>query len=147
MIDDYLKELTEALKRQQFWLQHSFDESIKIELNGVYQVSDFDTLETLTSRFAKSIDFLVRKLWRAIDAAEFESQGTLIDVVNRAHKRGLFDDIDVVQQIKEIRNDVTHEYLNERLKELFADVVKTTPALLDLMQRTIAYCEQQLSGE
>jgi len=147
MIDDYLKELTEALKRQQFWLQHSFDESIKIELNGVYQVSDFDTLETLTSRFARSIDFLVRKVWRAIDAAEFESQGTLIDVVNRAHKRGLFDDIDVVQQIKEIRNDVTHEYLNERLKELFADVVKTTPALLDLMQRTIAYCEQQLSGE
>jgi len=147
MIDDYLRELTEALKRQQFWLQHSFDESIKIELNGVYQVSDFDTLETLTSRFARSIDFLVRKVWRAIDAAEFESQGTLIDVVNRAHKRGLFDDIDVVQQIKEIRNDVTHEYLNERLKELFADVVKTTPALLDLMQRTIAYCEQQLSGE
>ena len=146
MIDDYLRELTEALKRQQFWLQHSFDESIKIELNGVYQVSDFDTLETLTSRFARSIDFLVRKVWRAIDAAEFESQGTLIDVVNRAHKRGLFDDIDVVQQIKEIRNDVTHEYLNERLKELFADVVKTTPALLDLMQRTIAYCEQQLSG-
>ena len=147
MIDDYLKELTEALKRQQFWLKHSYDESVKIALNGVYLVSDVDTLETLTSRFARSIDFLVRKVWRAIDAVEFESQGTLIDVVNRAHKRGLFDDIDVVQQIKEIRNDVTHEYLNERLKELFADVVKTTPALLDLMQRTIAYCEQQLGGE
>ena len=145
MINDYLIELTEALKRQQFWLSHSYDESAKIDLNRAYQVSDVDTLETLTSRFARSIDFLVRKVWRAIDAAEFESQGTLIDVVNRAHKRGLFDDMDVVQQIKEIRNDIAHEYLNERLKELFADVVKATPALLNLIQRTITYCEQQLS--
>lgn len=147
MIDEYLKELTEALKRQQFWLRHSYDESVKITLKDTYLVSDFDTLETLTSRFARSIDFLVRKVWRAIDAAEFESQGTLIDVVNRAYKRGLFDNIDVVQQIKEIRNDVTHEYLNERLKELFSDVVKATPAMLDMMQRTMAYCEQQLLSE
>ncbi|NOY23680.1 MAG: hypothetical protein GXO70_09270 [Acidobacteria bacterium] len=147
MIDEYLKELVEALKRQQFWLKHSYDESIKIGLKDTYAVMEFDTLETLTSRFARSIDFLVRKVWRAIDEAEFESQGTLIDVVNRAHKRKLFDNEDVIQQIKEIRNDVAHEYLNERLKELFSDVVKTTPAMLDMMQRTIAYCEQLLSGE
>ncbi len=145
MIDDYLKELVEALKRQQFWLKHSYDESVKIDLKETYSVREFDTLETLTSRFARSIDFLVRKVWRAIDEAEFESQGTLIDVVNRAHKRKLFDDESVVQQIKEIRNDVAHEYLNERLKGLFSDVVKTTPAMLEMVQRTVDYCEQLLN--
>jgi len=147
MILDYLKELAEALKRQQFWLQHSFDESSGIEMRQDYTVPDFDTLEMLTSRFARSIDFLVRKVWRAIDEAEFEPQGTLIDVINRAHKRGLFDDTDIVQQIKQIRNDVAHEYLNERLKELFADVVTYTPAMLDMMQRTMLYYERHLLSE
>ena len=144
MNSDYMKELTEALKRQRFWLKHSYDDSVKIGIKEDYTIPEFDTLETLTSRFARSIDFLVRKVWRAIDTAEFEYQGTLIDVVNRAHKRTLFDHIEDVQQIKEIRNDVAHEYLNERLQKLFSDVVKTTPSLLDIMQRTITYCEEYL---
>ena len=147
MIHEYLKDLAEALKRQQFWLQHSYDESSGIKIKQDYTVPDFDTLEMLTSRFARSIDFLVRKVWRAIDEAEFESQGTLIDVINRAHKRGLFDDAEIVQQIKQIRNDVAHEYLNERLKELFADVVRYTPAMLDMIRRTIVYYEQHFLSE
>jgi hypothetical protein len=33
-------------------------------------------------------------MFRTLDEYEFENQGTLIDVVNNAHKRELFEDID-----------------------------------------------------
>ena len=39
--------------------------------------------------------FSSRKTLRSLDDVEFESQGTLVDVVNNAHKRGLFKDIKI----------------------------------------------------
>jgi hypothetical protein len=52
------------LEKQLFWIQISFDECSKIGIKQEY-----------------SID-------------EFGNQGTLVDVVNNAHKRGLFEDIE-----------------------------------------------------
>ena len=76
------------------------------------------------------------------DDVEFESQGTLIDVVNNAHKRELFDDIEQIRTIKDIRNDISHEYIEENLKELFEDVLEYTPILIQIIQTTIKYTQR-----
>ena len=47
MNDDYMKELTGALKRQLFWLKHSYDNSLKIGIKEDYTIPEFDSLETL----------------------------------------------------------------------------------------------------
>ena len=46
-------------------------------------------MENLTSRFSRTIDLIVNKVFRSIDYVELEDSGTLIDVVNRAEKREL----------------------------------------------------------
>jgi len=48
---------------------------------------------------------------------EFENQGTLIDTVNHAHKRGLFDDIERLRVMKDIRNTIVYEYIEENLSD------------------------------
>ena len=60
---------------------------------------------------SRGIDFLIRKIFRSLDAYEFENQGTLVDVVNNAHKRGLFSDIDEIRVMKDVRNTIAHEYI------------------------------------
>jgi predicted transposase/invertase (TIGR01784 family) len=69
----------------------SFNDCKKIGKKSHYDVDEFGKFETLCGRYSRGIDFLIRKLFRTIDEYEFENQGTLIDVVNNAHKRGLFE--------------------------------------------------------
>ena len=84
----------------------------------------------------------MRKVFRCLDDVEFENQGTLIDVVNHAHKRGLFEDIELIRQIKDIRNEIVHEYLDEALQSVFLDVIKTAPELIAIGCNTLTYVEK-----
>ena len=102
-------------------------------------------MESLSARFARDKDFLVRKLFRALDDAEFMSQGTLIDAVNSAYERKLFEPIETIHQIKDLRNQIALEYADEILSELFPEVIRLTPELLKTMQNTLAYVDDYLS--
>lgn len=139
---DYLLENRRLLEKQLFWLRHSFDAVQRIGLKSEYEVSEFDSYENLCSRFSRMIDFLVRKIFRSIDAVEFENEGTLVDTVNRAHKRGLFENIDTVRQIKDLRNDIAHEYIDDALKDLFEEIIKLTPVLIEIAETTLQYTQR-----
>jgi hypothetical protein len=130
------------LKKQLFWLRHSFDETIRIGLKQQYEIDEFDSFENLCSRFSRTVDFLIRKVFRAIDEVEFEVQGTLIDTVNRAHKRELFDEMETIRYIKDLRNASAHEYVDEALQDLFADILEMTPKLIDMVEKTLDYIQQ-----
>ncbi len=59
-------------------------------------------IEIVCSRFSRSIDFLLRKIFHSIDDYEFVNQGTLLDVFNNAHKRGLFDNLEEFRIMKDL---------------------------------------------
>lgn len=142
MNNENLLQNRQLLEKQIFWLKHSINEARKIGLKERYSVAEFDIYENLCSRFARMIDFLVRKVYRSIDDAEFEAQGTLIDVVNRAHKRSLFDDIVTVHRIKDLRNAIAHEYVDDGLQQLFGEVVELAPILLQMAEKSMEYTKR-----
>lgn len=115
-----------------------------IGLKEEYSEGELDLFENLTSRFARASDILIHKVFRALDAVELESGGTLIDVVNRAHKRELFDEVDEIREIKDIRNEIAHEYVQEDLAKVFADVLRLTPKLFEIFKQTSRYAEKYL---
>jgi len=132
----------QSLRNQLDWLEHSYSICKNISIKQRYETEEFDAFETLCSRFARSIDFLVRKVFRSVDDVEFENQGTLIDVINNAHKRGLFDSIENIRNLKDLRNDIAHEYLDEGLRELFEEILSNTPELMKIIANTIRYCDR-----
>ncbi len=138
-----LEENIRLLQKQMDWLQISYEECQNIGLKQAYTVDEFGKFETLCSRFSRSIDFLIRKFLRTLDAYEFETQGTLIDVVNRAHKRGLFQDIEEIRTIKDIRNTIVHEYIEDELREVFDEMLRYTPKLLAFMSNTLHYAQER----
>jgi len=119
MIKQKLLQDYELLKKQLFWIELSYNEAKKIGIKDEYSIDEFCRLETLCSRYSRGIDFLIRKIFRTIDEYEFENQGTLVDVVNHAHKRGLIEDIDELRVMKDIRNTIVHEYIEEAMVEVF----------------------------
>lgn len=135
------------LEKQLFWLDYSYQQTQAVDLEKSLTIDEINHLENLCSRFSRSIDFLIRRVFRSIDAAEFENQGTLIDVVNNAHKRLLFDNIDTIRTLKELRNEIVHEYMDDGLTKLFADVVKLSPELINIINNTLAYGKRLLASQ
>ena len=127
------------LQKQLFWIDISFNECRNIGIKEKYSIEEFTKFETLCSRYSRGIDFLIRKMFRTLDEYEFENQGTLIDVVNNAHKRGLFEDIDELRIMKDIRNTIVHEYIEDDLVEVFDEVLEYTAKLIHIINTTMKY--------
>ena len=142
MTGELLAANIKALEKQLSWLERSYKSCRKIGIKKKYTTVEFDRFETLSGRFARSIDFLVRKVFRSLDDAEFEIQGTLVDVVNNAHKRDLFESMEDFKAMRDLRNDIVHEYLDEDLKGGFAELLELTPKLLKVMSDTIRYSRE-----
>ncbi len=131
-----LKELENAER----WLSRSREKCQSINHENGLSEEQYDDLEAFTSRFARASDLLLQKVFRAIDAAEMERSGTLLDAANRAEKRGIIDSVEEVRRIRELRNEISHEYLTENLILLFQEVNKATPLLLTMMTNAMDYC-------
>ena len=75
--------------------------------------------------------------FRTVDVYEFENQETLVDVVNNAHKRGLFEDIDKLRIMKDVRNTIVHEYIEEALADVFDEVLEYSKELVSIINNTL----------
>ena len=137
LLHDYV-----LLEKQLSWVEISYNECTIIGIKQVYTVDEFGKFETLCSRYSRGIDFLIRKIFRTLDEYEFENQGTLVDVVNNAHKRRLFEDIDELRIMKDIRNTIAHEYIEDELSEVFEEVLQYTQVLIKIINNTLKYIEK-----
>ncbi len=135
------------LQKQLFWIRISFDECSKIGIKKEYSIEEFGKFETLCSRYSRGIDFLIRKIFRTLDEYEFENQGTLVDVVNNAHKRGLFEDIEELRIMKDVRNTIAHEYIEDDLVEVFDEVFQYCEKLITIIETTLMYIEKISNDE
>jgi len=139
MMLEKLQQDYNLLKKQLFWIKLSYDECKIIGIKKEYHIDEFSKFETLCSRYSRSIDFLIRKMFRTLDSFEFENQGTLVDVVNNAHKRLLFGSIDELRIMKDIRNTIVHEYIEDDLVDVFEEVLEYSEKLITIINTTIGY--------
>ena len=128
-----------ALAAAMGWLSRSSLRCRDIDPAGPLSETDFDALENLTSRFARAVDLLIHKVYRAMDAVELDAGGSTLDVVNRAHKRGLFDDPERIRELKDVRNEIANEYVLADVRELFATVKALVPELDAAARRAKAF--------
>jgi hypothetical protein len=66
----------------------------------------------------------------------------LIDVVNRAEQRGTIDFVSEIRTIKDLRNEISHEYQTDNLQKLFDVVLQSVPQLPAISERVIDYCKK-----
>jgi hypothetical protein len=141
---EVLREHLQGLQQARTSLRRAADRCPTVGSGPSFNADDLDAIEILASRFSRTTDFLVNKVLRALDRYEFEAEGSLIDVVNRAEQRGLVETARLLREMKELRNEIVHEYLPDGLVELREDLLNYTPQLLAIAQRTADYAARLL---
>lgn len=139
----YFQECLEQLHNASRWLERSYHQCAAFQLNAQLNEAQFDSLENLSSRFARVTDLLLSKTYRALDLVELMEPGTLIDTINRAVKRDLIESTALARTLKDIRNEIVHEYVVEDLQALQQEVLSHTKILLELVGKVSRYAQQQ----
>ena len=102
--------------------------------------------EAFTGRFARSVDLLVNKVLRGLDRMELNPEGSLLDIIHRAEKRGLVDRAEDLREMKDVRNMIAHDYAGARAAEIFAWCREQKPVFDAICERAVAHAEQILSA-
>lgn len=142
---EILKENIEQLQSSLKWLNRSYI-ICKDSFNGINPSAEaMDAMESLTSRFSRTVDILSNKVIRSIVYIEHGEAITWIDSLIFLEKIGLIKSIDQLRLLKELRNDIVHEYGIDELIELFREVINQTGSLLDISDQIIKYSEKLIA--
>ncbi|CAM5209851.1 hypothetical protein [Alishewanella longhuensis] len=69
--------------------------------------------------------------------------GSLVDTITRAVKKGLLEDNQTARTLKDIRNEIVHEYVVEELKNLQLEILRYTTILLELVKVALRYIDDK----
>lgn len=137
-----LDENNQALQDAMRWLKRSYGICRNIDFENLTEET-MDALESLTSRFSRLTDLLFSKVFRSIMYLEQGQSASWIDTLLAMEKKGLIDSGESAWLLKEIRNDIVHEYILTDLIPLYREVLDKCPVLLDYSDRAVS-CVQEL---
>jgi hypothetical protein len=114
-------------------LEYSFKKVRDFDFTRLdWSEEELETLESFSSRFARSSDLIVSRLLRSLALASDPAfRGTLIDLLNFAEKQGWISSAKIWFRIRELRNVAAHEYTTEDLNKLLRELVQLTPVIFE----------------
>jgi len=136
LLDQSLADLATARRHLDFSAERI--RTLPADLKGIAE-ADLETAEAFTSRFARTVDLLVNRVLRTLDRVELKPPGTLLDLVQGAEQRGFVASAAVLRELKDVRNEVAHDYAGARLPELFAFCRARKPELDEICDRVRVY--------
>lgn len=139
---DELADTLSRLNRAGIQLAQSLKKCKLIGIKDTYSDEELEVFDAFTSRFARVSDILSQKAFRLIDVLEYEESKTFIDVINKAEGRGIISSTRTFKEIRELRNEIAHEYALRDYPTLASDVIRFSPQLLDSVEKTVEYCKK-----
>ena len=138
-------------KKSLHWLKISYEKckNFNFEDKKILEEENIESLETLANRFCRSVDILINKVLRSLDILELENISRKLDIVIRAEKRGFVEDYNKLIELKNIRNELAHEYIIDNLLDKFKIIIIETPVLfeienkIDEYNKIYSYCENE----
>lgn len=102
-------------------------------------VEQRESCEALTSRFARLCDLLVQRLFRTLDQVELVDEGTILDRLDRAEKRQIIVSAQQWRELRELRNEIAHDYLIESSDRVLTEAYRRALELLAAIERFDSY--------
>ena len=109
-------------------------ESIGLKID--YTFEEQESMDSLTSKFARSSDIYTQKILRTIRKLLHESTVPFIDLVNNSEKNGIIQSADDLIDIRDLRNQISHEYIPEALQALIPEIFRLSILLLENIKTT-----------
>ena len=124
-------DLKRQLLAEELYLLDKSVETLKLsvikceKLVGKYDLSfeEMESLDSLTSKFSRTSDLYTQKVLRTIWMLLHEPFVPFIDLLNKAEKMNLIIQADQLIEIRDLRNQIAHEYIPEAINELIPEVI------------------------
>lgn len=124
-LDEHLKALDKSLET----LDYSYEKCSRIGEKDHYDLEEQESYEALTSRFARTSDILTQKILKTLYILMQEDIRSIIDGANFLEKLEVIESADDLLNIRELRNQIAHEYVDQDLPTLFSDILHHVPML------------------
>jgi len=121
-------------------LRKSSKKAESIGQKSEYTFEEMESFDSLTSKFSRTSDIFLQKLIRSTWILLHEESMPLIDTLNKAEKLDIINSADELIQIRDLRNQIAHEYIPEAIQELIPDVLELTI----ILEKNIATCRDFL---
>ena len=125
-----------------FWLKRSLQRVKSVENFEKLTEEQLEIIETLMNRYSRAIDILINKVLRSLDYLELEESSRKLDIVIRAEKRGFVRDYNILIEMKDLRNELAHEYLEERLRDRLEEVMSKSRELVEIADEINRYVQK-----
>lgn len=106
-----------------------------------------ESLDALTSKFARVADIFTQKVLKSLVLLTREDAPTFLDRMNLCEKLGVISSAADLVDIRDLRNQIAHEYLAENLIEIYGDCLKLSEKLLLEIQVSHHSIERYLKKE
>jgi hypothetical protein len=111
-------------------LLQSLQKCRAIGLKQEYSFEEQESFDSLTSKFGRTSNLFSQKIIRTIWGMLHEPFVPFIDLMNISEKIGLICSSDQMVAVRDLRNQITHEYIPEALHDLVPEVIQMTGELI-----------------
>ena len=133
----------DLLQRSLKSLQQSTSKTRQFLQQSEFSFEELESIDSLTSKFSRTSDIYLQKVLRSIWMLLREDTVPLIDLLNRAEKLMIIVSAEELLQMRDIRNQIAHEYLPEAVPELAKEVVVMTTLLQKNIEQTERFLRQR----
>ena len=137
-----LKESSSKLDKAIEILKYSLEKCRKIGIKTNYSLEELDVFENVTSRFARATDIYTQKIMKGIAIVLREETKTYIDKANLFEKLEIANAEDL-KLMRDLRNEISHEYKLKDITELFQPVVEYSVKLIEVIEKTKIFIRKQ----
>ena len=130
-INDLLQSEWELLQAALRTLQLSILKCQSIGLKDSYTFEELESFDSLTSKFSRTTDIFTQKILRSVWLLLHESFVPFIDMMNKSEKMLILRSADQMIEIRDLRNQIAHEYIPEAIRDLIPEVIEMTSQLVD----------------
>lgn len=133
--DSLLKLYEKQFKESLNTLRHSHQKLKNADIPVGQSSRDLDDLEAweaLTARFTRTTDIYLSKYIR-LRVLDLDPgfRGEMRDFLDKAEKNKIISSADNWMKVRELRNQIAHEYTKENLMEIFAEIFKWTDFVVE----------------
>lgn len=138
-------EVSDLLERAIITLNKSYQLACNIDINEELNDENQIHLESYTSRFSRLSDIYTQKFLKAFFMLLGLTDYSLIDKANWLEKHNIIDEFSILIDIRDLRNDITHEYIIEELNFTFDSALKRHNDLILMINKSISYAKENLT--
>jgi len=100
-------------------LKASVEKTSGFDISKIYTADELEPFDALSDRFIRIVELAI-KLFRTYEYyLQAEQSQTLRDGLHQMEKLGLISNIDIWLDMRDIRNKIVHDYLPEKITEIY----------------------------